>query len=642
MRIFKPLVLILFLATHNPAGAQWYDPDKVGKKAGLIYATAYEEAKDGKYMDAITHLNEALKLEPMFVDVYLSRAGIYADLKNYAASVKDFEMGMQMDSVYSLTYLLPYSISLAGIGNFEKALKTVNQFLNDTTLNKQSIRAGNYRKSVYEFAVAYDQKIRQAGTGNYIFSPQNLGPEINTIAAEYYPSLIIDGSKLIFTRRENHDEDFYESDFINGHWTIAKPVGGKINTNLNEGAQTISQDGKWMIFAGCSYPEGEGSCDLYIAYRTNTGGWTEPENMGPIINTDFWESSPSLSPDKRDLYFASSQPGGYGGKDIWVSHRSINGKWGRPVNLGPDINTRSDEGCPFIHADNQTLYFNSEGHQNYGSTDLFVSRKKTDDTWGIPENLGYPINTINDEGSLIVSSDGKTAYYASDRGNTNGEYDLFSFQLREDIKASRTLWVKGKVYDKKTNAGLPSSVELTDINTRKLISRLQTDEDGNYLVTLPIGNDYAFNVNRKGYLFYSDNFSMKNHLPDSAMIINIPLQPIEPGAFVVLKNIFFDLNKFDLKPESLSELDNVVFLLTENPKLTIRINGHTDNIGTAADNLTLSNNRAKSVVSYLVSKGISQSRLSSKGFGATQPISTNNTEEGKAKNRRTELSIIAN
>lgn len=164
-----------------------------------------------------------------------------------------------------------------------------------------------------------------------------------------------------------------------------------------------------------------------------------------------------------------------------------------------------------------------------------MSRKNADDVWGYPVNLGYPINTIDDEGSLIVSSDGKTSYYASDRGDTKGGLDLFSFELREDIQAYNTLWVKGKVYDKKTNKGLPSAVELTDINTRKLISKLQTDEEGNYLVTLPVGKDYAFNVNRKGYLFYSDNFSLKGHLPDSPMIVNIPLQSMEAGASVVLK-----------------------------------------------------------------------------------------------------------
>ena len=638
-----PYIFFLFFIIPACVCAQWYDPEKVNKKAAEIYGYAYEEAQQGKYAAAIIKLNDALKADAKFVDVYLSRAGINANLKNYTASVTDFETAIVMDSVYSKTYLLPYSISLAGTGQFEKALKTVNSFLLTPRLNEQSIKAGNYRKSTYELGVAYKNKLKEKGNAtSYVFAPQNLGENINTTALEYFPSFTIDGKKMIFTRRVNNDEDFYESNLINGNWDKAQAVGGKINTNLNEGAQNISQDGEWLIFTGCNYPEGEGSCDLYIAYKTKTGQWTEPENIGRAINTEFWESSPSLSPDKRNLYFASSRAGGYGGKDIWVSNRSEAGRWSQPVNLGPAVNTSADEGCPFIHADNKTLYFNSNGHPGYGLTDLFLSKKKEDQSWDTAVNLGYPVNTIDDEGSLIVAADGSTSYYASDGGDTKGGLDLYRFQLREDIRAARVLWVSGKVYNKKTNKGLPSSVELTDINSRKLITKLQTDEDGNYLVTLPVGEDYAFNVNRKGYLFYSDNFSMKSSHPDSALIVNIPLQPIEAGASVVLKNIFFDSKKFDLKPASITELDKVIELMTDNPKLSILISGHTDNVGKAADNLLLSNNRAKAVLAYLQKNKIPVTRLKAKGFGAGKTIADNNTDTGKGLNRRTELSVISN
>ncbi len=618
--------------------AQWYDPDKVNKKAGEIYGQAYEEATSGKYNDAIKHINDALAIDPKFVDAYLSRAGIYANLKNYTASVNDFEKGMQLDSVYSKTFLLPYSISLAGAGKFQQALNAVNEFLTNPTLNAQSIKAGNYRKSTYEFAV---QQEKDHPAKNYVFAPQNMGDSINTTALEYFPSLTIDGNKMIFNRRINGDEDFYESNRINGVWSNAKPLEGKVNTNLNEGAQNISQDGQWLIFTGCNYPEGIGSCDLYISYKTKTG-WSEAANLGPVINTDFWESSPSLSPDKRDLYFASSRAGGFGGRDIWVVHRLPNNKWSRPENLGDAVNTSGDESCPFMHADNQTLYFNSNGHTGYGMTDLFFSKKVNDSSWTVAENLGYPINTIDDEGSLIVAADGVTAYYASDRGDTKGGLDLYTFQLPEWVRPAKTLWVKGKVFDKNTQAGLPSSVELTDINSGNLISKLQTDEDGNYLVTLPEGRDYAFNVNRKGYLFFSDNFSLSKNPADSVFIKDIPLQPLEKGAAIVLKNIFFDSKKFDLKPASLAELDKVVQLLNDNPALKIEIDGYTDNVGQPADNLSLSNNRAKAVVNYLLTKGIAAQRLSYKGFGETKPVADNTTEAGKALNRRTELSVISN
>lgn len=630
---------VLTLLIFNTTYGQWYDPDEVNKKARDIYSTAYDAAADGKYTESLKYLSEALKLDAKFLEVYLSRAGIYADMRNYNESVNDFEKAFELDAAFSSTYLLPYSISLAGTGKFEKALTTVNEFLKTPGLNEQSKRAGSYRKSTYEFALTYAGK---HPAGNYKFAPQNLGDSINSKALEYYPSITIDGKKMIFTRRISDDEDFYESSLVDGRWSKAVPVGGKINTNLNEGAQNISQDGQWLVFTGCNYPEGHGNCDLYIAYKTKAGNWTEPENLGPIVNTDFWESSPSLSPDKKDLYFSSSQPGGYGGRDIWVTHRNGNGKWGRPQNLGDVVNTKADEACAFIHADNQTLYFNSNGHMGYGLTDLFLTKKINDSTWSEPENLGYPINTIDDEGSLIVASDGKTSYYASDGGDSKGGLDIYTFQLRDDIRAAKTLWVKGRVSDKKTNNGLPSTVELTDIDTRRIISRIQTDEDGNYLVTLPEGKDYAFNVNRKGYLFYSDNFSLIKNTTDSFFTVNIPLQPIEAGAAIVLKNIFFDVNETALKASSLSELDKVAGLLADNPKLAIQISGHTDNVGKDADNITLSLNRAKAVTTYLVSKGINIKRLSSKGFGAAKPIAKNDSEDGKMMNRRTELHVVSN
>jgi outer membrane protein OmpA-like peptidoglycan-associated protein/tetratricopeptide (TPR) repeat protein len=633
------LLFFIFHFSFLISYSQWYDPEKVNPKAAEVFMSAIEDADNYKYPQAIAKINQAINMEPKFVNAYLSMAGIYANMKKYDSSVYFFEKSIALDSVYSATYFLPYSISLAGAGQFEKALNAVNAFLKNDKLNQQSIKAGSYRKSTYEFAIDYAKK---HPSGNYVFTPKNLGDSVNSVYPEYYPSITIDGSKLVFTRRVNNDEDFYECTLVNGKWDKAKPLGGKVNTNLNEGAQNISQDGEWIIFTGCNYPEGQGSCDLYISHKTNTG-WSEAENLGPIINTDFWESAPSLSPDKQDLYFSSSQPGGYGGKDIWVSHRNEKGKWSRPENLGPAVNTDGDESCAFMYADNQTLFFNSNGHKGYGSTDLFFTKKQGDTAWSEPVNLGYPINTIDDEGSMIVAADGKTAYYASEGKDSRGALDLYSFELREDIRPPRTLWVKGQVFDAKTKQGLPSLVELTDISTRQLISKVQTDEVGNYLTTLPIGKDYAFNVKRKGYLFFSENYDLSSNKIDSVLTADIPLQPIEPGAAIILKNIFFDSKKSELKPGSIAELNSVVQLMNDNPKLKILISGFTDNVGKPQDNITLSNNRALAVVRYLLSsQQIAKERLQYKGFGETNPIADNKTEEGKAKNRRTEMSVISN
>jgi outer membrane protein OmpA-like peptidoglycan-associated protein/tetratricopeptide (TPR) repeat protein len=635
--LYTYILPVILLLTARAARAQ-YDPEKVNKKAAQLHSKALELAVNDDFQGGMQALKEALQIDPKFEDAYLSLGGIYQELKNYREAVNCFEMARAIDSNYFLDFNLPYSINLAGMGEFEKALQAVKIFLTDTNLNETSRKAGEYRKDCYSFAIEY---ARTHKGEDYKFEPQNMGDSINSDVSEYYPTITIDGNKLIYTRRvHNYNEDFYESDRVNGQWSLSKSLAGNINTNQNEGAQNISQDGQWLIFTGCNFPDGLGSCDLYISYLT-PDGWSTPENLGDSINTEYWESAPSLSPDKRDLYFASNRPGGYGGNDIYVSHRRADGRWGEPENLGPVINTVGNDAAPFIHADNQSLYFTSDGHPGYGGDDLFVSRKGPDGTWGKPENLGYPINTIENEGSLVIAADGRTAYYASDRADSRGGLDLYTFELRSDIRPAQTLWIKGKVFDRSTRKGLPSSVELTDLSTKQMVSKLQTDETGNYLITLPKGKDYAFNVNRKGYLFFSENFPLSREQGDTAYNIDIPLQPIEANAVIVLKNIFFDLNKYELRPESQVELDEVVTLMKDNPTVKIQINGHTDNSGKQSDNMTLSENRAKAVTSYLLAKGIAAARLSFKGWGDTQPVADNATEQGRSLNRRTELKVIS-
>ncbi|MEO6315912.1 MAG: OmpA family protein [Chitinophagaceae bacterium] len=633
----KLLCFVLIILSASAIHAQQYNPEKINKKAAALHSQGLQEATDGNLREGIRLLQQAVKIDKGFLDAYLSIAGMYGELKNYDSAIINYEAARSIDSIYFRDYNLPYSINLAGKGWFEKALAAVNVFTTIPNLNESSVKAAGYRQRCYQFGI--DFKKSHTDT-SYKFEPTNLGDSINTAVSEYFPALTIDSRQLIFTRRvRSVNEDFFETYSKDGVWSSARALSGSINTNFNEGAQSISQDGQWLIFTGCNFQEGYGSCDLYISYLTPEG-WSAAENMGNRINTDQWESAPSLSPDKRDLYFASRRFGGYGGSDIYVSHMGANGHWGEPENMGPEVNTIGDESCPFIHADNQTLYFTSSGHQGYGGDDLFVVRKGAQGKWSLPENLGYPINTIENEGSLVITADGAVAYYASDRSDTRGGLDLYTFVMRNDIRPIKTLWIKGKVFDKKTGKGLPSAVALADLKTKDIISRVQTDETGNYLVTLPVGKDYAFNVNRKGYLFFSENFPLSQKQPDATYNIDIPLQPLEANASIVLKNIFFDVARFELKPESQVELDNVVTLMKDNPTLRIQISGHTDNVGKPTENIALSNNRAKAVVAYITAKGIDMRRLSFQGLGDSAPLADNKTEEGKAKNRRTELKVI--
>lgn len=635
----KIALLILFCPALAASFSQSYNRNTINKKAIALYDQAMERAQDDKLVLAAGLLQQSIGIDPNYVEAYLSLAGVYSQLKNYKASIDNYEKAFALDPDFTMAYKLAYSINLAGMGEFEKALGAVNELLEKKPpKNETSLKAAQYRQRTYLFAVEYAKK---EAAVNYVFAPKNMGSNINSDESEYFPSLTIDSRELIFTRKlGGANEDFFYSKEKEQQWEKAKPVEGNVNTPQNEGAQNISQDGAWLVFTACGRPDGFGGCDIYLSFL-DKGGWSEAVNAGKNINSDQWDSQPCLSPDKRDLYFTSRRLGGYGGSDLYVSHLQSNGRWGEPENLGPGINTKGDEQCPFIHADNQTLYFTSNFWPGYGEDDLFYVRKQPGNTWSTPVNLGYPINTINKEATLFISADGKTAYYASDRSDSKGGLDIYSFELREDVRPYKTLWVRGQVIDKKTSQGLPSAVELIDLQTGQPVSKVQTDEQGNYLLTLPTGKDYAFNVNRKGYLFYSDNYPLSQKAPDSVYEKNIFLQPIEVNASIVLRNIFFDVGKYDLAPASLAELDKVVQLLNDNPGVHIQISGHTDNTGKPADNLALSNNRAKTVVSYLINKGIAPPRLSFKGYGASLPVADNTTEAGKATNRRTELKVIS-
>lgn len=618
--------------------AQTYQPEKINKKAIKYYDQAVEYLRDNSLPESIPFLQKAIAADSNYVDAILSLAGVYGQLKKHDLSVYNYERAKRKDTVYFKQYHLPYSINLAGLGKFNDALDAINYFLAIPKISPNSIKAGNFRKRCYEFALQYEAT---HPISNYVFAPINLGDNVNSEKSEYYPAVTIDDSLLVFTRRgEGYREDFMQSKIVNNEYQKATVINGDINIEPSKGAITVSADGEWMIFAGnFGKRKGFGDFDLYISLYT-PDGWSEPENLGPNINTEFWESSPSLSPDKRILYFSSSRYGGFGGRDLYYSVRMSNGQFGPAINMGESINTAGDELAPYIHADNQTLFFTSDGHPGYGGTDLYVMRKQDDGTWGKPENLGYPINTVDDEGSFAVSADGLTAYYASNRADSRGDLDLYKFKLRADIRPAKTLYVKGKVYDKTTNKGLPCTVELIDNSTGNALMKIQTDELGEYFITLPKGKDYTFIVNRKGYLFYTELYELKNKEADSTYKKDIPLQPVALNTNFVFNNIQFEANSFKLLPISLIELDKLLQILVENPNLKVEISGHTDNLGNATENIKLSTNRAKAVVDYLVNKGIAANRLTYKGYGSSKPIADNSTEKGRAKNRRTEFTVV--
>jgi outer membrane protein OmpA-like peptidoglycan-associated protein/Tol biopolymer transport system component len=629
-------VFLLVSGFFYKGSGQWYKNYNPNVNALKLYQLGVRDIQNQNYLGAIQYMQLAIDKDEKYLDAYLSMAGLYGEIKDYNKSTSVYEAAFGLDSIYTKPYLLPYSINVAAMGQFEKAYNAVQKFKTISNLGEKSLKSAAYREKCYEFAVDFAKTY-----GAFKMEPTNMGDSVNSKDSEYFPSITIDGKKLVFTRRvKNFNEDFYETKWSGDAWGKATALPGDVNTDHNEGAQSISQDGTILFFTGCNFPQGAGQCDLYYTLWINNA-WTKPIPAGKNINTEFWESQPCLSPDKRNLYFVARDPASMGGSDIYMSTVSDKGVWGVPVNLGKTINTTGDESSPFMHADGETLYFTSNGHTGYGGEDLFFTRKDASGKWTTPVNLGYPINTVENEGSMVIAADGKTAYYASDRSDTRGGLDIYTFTLPKYAQPRRTFYVAGKVYDSLTKAPISSVVELAEISTGKLIQKIQSNEKGDFLVTLPTGRNYSFTVNRKGFLFYSDNFYLATPENDTTYQKNIPLQPLVKNAQIVLNNIFYETNKFTLKQESQAELNKVVQLLNENPTLKIEISGHTDNVGNSKQNQLLSNNRAMEVAKYIATKGVTKSRVVAKGLGSTRPIADNKSEAGRAKNRRTELKVIS-
>ena len=645
-RIFS--FLIIFFAFSFFVQAQnnsVYTKNKSAIKS-FNKAVSYMEQRQNRM--AITEIEKAIEKDPNFLEAWLLKAEIYDFLgkanESYLSYAKVFEIDAQYDPALSFKL----AANSYKIGKYSVAKKYIDFFCNEV----DTMRYRNYDfKRLREFIYFADSAYKNPKD----FKPINIGPGVNTHFDEYRPSLSVAERVLVFTRQipinpnsTSRDPSSMQADLFvsyfddkTGQFIKAIPMPGNINTKLNEGAQCISADGKTCVFTACNRPEGKGSCDLYIMFLRG-GKWTDPQNL-ESINTASWDSNPSLSADGKYLYFASGRAGGYGKTDIWRVRIDAEGNaLDEAENLGPQINTQFEELSPFIHPDGRTLYFASRGHPGMGDFDLFYSKLDNNGNWSKPVNLGYPLNTMGEERSLIVNARGDIAMFASNVGRK--DLDIYFFLIPEEIKPVAATYVKGYVYNAKTNQRLEAKCELFDIESGEEMVRLTTDKiTGEYLVTLPVERDYAFNVEKTGFLFHSENFSLKNIKdPEQPFILNIPLQPLEEGVTVILKNIFFAFDSYELLPESYAELKIVVDYLNTNPNLKIEIGGHTDNVGSKAYNKTLSENRAKSVYTYLISKGIDKDRLSYKGYDFSIPIADNATEEGRALNRRTEFKVISN
>ena len=666
------ILLTLFAISSCSYGQMRYST--TNKKAIKLF----EEGRDtpGKTIDRKTNLpnykggiellNQAIEKDPKFWEAHMLAGEFCEILGDYPNAIKHFESAIAINPNHSpsgSTYFYLAALQNA-VGEYEKSNKNLEIFVRNRNANQQLVNQARDLEAANVFAM-------EALKNPNKFDPINIGPGINTADHEYFPTITVDGKTILFTRRIKDDrvqgpikeqEDFYVSQLNDRNmWGTAIPMPANINTVNNEGAPTIAADGRSLIFVACPDASGEyygenrsgkGSCDLFYTKKLGSR-WLDPINLPGKVNSYHWETQPSLSADGKTLYFIR----GIRGKnqtensDIFVSHLQADGTWGVAERLPDIINTPFQEESVLIHPDGKTLYFASRGHVGMGGSDLFMSRMDENGNWTKPVNLGYPINTRYDENSLMVSPDGEIAFFASDRKGGYGGLDIYYFTLPEELRPTKTLYFEGIVFDVVTRNPIAGKFQLIDLKTGKEVVISEADKiTGEFMVSLPVNREYALNVTYPGYTFFSKNFNMMAVEDQEAVHMDVPMVPITEGIPTLLANVFFDLGKSTLRPESFVELDKLVEFMNKNSTLKIEIGGHTDTRGDDKENLKLSNDRAKAVYDYAVNKGIKADRMTFKGYGETKPIvsddeinklsSDKEKEAAHQSNRRTEYKII--
>ena len=625
-------LLIVSCSTFKNANGQ----QSVSKKAQSLFNEGLKFQSYGEYEQAINLFKQSIKKAPKFLNAYDALANTYQKDNQLINSKNTYLklLSLKSDHFFGLYELGNIYFDL---GNLDSSEFYYRRFLRINSSNDKYAQNAQLNLRDINFS-------RDAFKNPVNVNPVNMGSSINSENQEYSPAFAIDEKTIYITKRMGNlsdnrpNEDLYFAELNDESWDKVKDIGPPINTIENEGAFSISSDGNYIFFTSCSRNGGKGQCDIWLTSKKNNR-WYEPKNLQSPINTKYWESQPSISSDGRMLYFSSDRPGGYGGTDIWVSEFSNSG-WSAPKNLGPTVNTSKDEQFPFIHSDNRTLYFSSNGHPGLGKSDLYLTRKDVKLNWETPINMGFPINSRGQDWNLVVARDGKTAYFSSNQLKGFGGLDIYTFQLPEKLQAEKVSYLRGYVRDAITKQPLSANVELSPINGEPTTLTYAKPGTGMFLVPLKINMKYALTIDKDGYLFYTEFYNMPAIQRDQPIELFIDLEKIELGNSVVLKNIFFDTDKSDIKDESKQELEKLIDFLSENNSIRIEISGHTDNVGDSKHNMVLSENRAKSVCDFLTNNGIEKSRLTYKGFGDTQPIKQNNTDENRAKNRRTEFKII--
>ena len=625
------------------------------KLAVDLYTKGMTLFAERKAAEAIPFLQQAVKESPNFVEAHIRLGQLYEFIRKPELALSTYQAAIKLPAEPAALAIAYQGASqiLLKLGRYANAIPVLETFAKN--FPPQSSKAKQVQRLLA--TARYGQ---EAVLHPLAVKPKPLSESLKVGDSQYFPVLTADEQTIVFTMlKPDGDEDLMTAtQTAEGGWQTPIPLSANINTAENEGTASLSADGRMVVFTACQSKRGGfGGCDLFSSQKTGDT-WSKPENLGPSVNTHYYESQPSLSADGRQLYFISDRPGGLGKRDLWRSTRAdpsdrANGDWSNPVNVGAPINTAFDEASPFLHANGQVLFFASEGHLGMGGYDLFMSRLTPDSTnhrWGEPGNLGYPINTSEDQASLFVAANGNRAYYSFEeqKEGLSQKSRIYTFDLpdvlRQQVKPVN--YLKGLVTDARTKKPLPATIDLIDIHTNQAISRINSDaETGQYVAVLPAGGDYALYVSAPGYLFKSLSFNYTGKTSAETgmgrgVALDAALEPIGAAGKETLNNLFFESGRYELTGKSRTELERLADFLKTNPTTQIEIAGHTDDRGDPAANLDLSKRRAQAVVGYLAKLGVTPTRMKAVGYGKTRPAVPNTSDEARQRNRRIEWRVL--
>jgi outer membrane protein OmpA-like peptidoglycan-associated protein len=660
--IFLILISFILFAFRTFAQEDEGCPKLTDRKAIKLYKEAFGYFQDKHSAQAVPLFKDVIQIEPGVADPYYFLGYINFKLnENYKAAetylLKAIEICPEVD-IYAYYFL---GDIYAGREEWAKAVQYLSEFVKDPALidNDGDL---NRAKDLLKWAKFYDNMLNHPVS----FDPHYI-TGICSVNHEYLPCISSDGEIAFYTRvlempprkddiyqQKYFKEALFYSDLVNGKFTNGQEMPYPFNSTENIGSVTVTLDNNHLFVAvGKTLADGYLNVDIYDSYKDAEGYWNTLDTVPNINGRRTWETQPSISSDGKTLYFVSDRAGGFGAGDIWCSHMNNKGEWSKPENLGPSINTPGEEKTPFIHTDSQTLYFTSGdakdpdgnvtgvGWPGVGGLDIFFSKHHEDGSWTKPVNIGYPINTVADESGFSVSTSGKIGYYTSNKLNGPGGYDVYAFDLYKEARPEEVSLIKGEVTQRgDTNKPVKARIEIKNVITKKITEIPVDSVTGKYVAALIFKNDYILTVKTEDCAYESKYLKKEDSSYVELTKVDFEVKPIVVGDSYRLNDIFFATKSSELNDESRSVLDGFIIFLKENPKIKVSIQGHTDNVGKPEDNLKLSEDRAKSVYEYLIANAIDAARLSYKGFGEGKPITTNDTPEGKARNRRTEFVII--